>query len=351
MERLILYLLFFSLFISCHDSIIEDNNDIEKIEKIERFTIKVNTNLDDEKDGVKLEEDRCVLILPSNYSEDKRSQIRLVIYCHSGGGFVGTNSSEAENADFVKYFVSKGYAVLSVSGIPESYAIDMRIDKGRTVGSPISLNSNVLGYKYVIENYNIAKDGCFIFSNSNGGLMASNIVNLTNIPVLAQSGLAPLLSIERNGWFIPSGPVFLKHFLAYQNRANIIRIFGMENVETQEQLNSAVYEKEKVAQYDPFDYCIHQTSKPYRAPYLIFSFKNDVSIYYDIAKEFSEQMNARGSEVILNDTDEYGGHNVPSNPIIVGDFNYIGQNIPLKLTVKVVGDFFDSYNPDINDRK
>lgn len=277
--------------------------------------------------------------------------VRLVIYCHSGGGIVTDKSSEAENVDFAQYLVSKGYAVLDMGGMPITYAHRLKIDPGRTVGSHISLRSMIKGYQYVIDNFDIAKDGCFLFGSSNGGLLASNIINLTKIPVLAQSGVAPLLSIENNAWNIASGPVFVSDFTSYQNRANIIRIYGMRDVRDQTELLAAKYEKEKVGIYDPFDYCINQSTGRYRTPYLIFTFKEDASVFYYIARQFSDEMKKRGSNIVISDIEEYGGHNVPANPIIVGDYNYMGEKKPLKLTVKTVGDFFDSYNPDISPHK
>lgn len=332
------------LLVSCEKN--TENQEQEKIKgiSIHRFLIDVSTSDVGGDESSNRDGDWGMLLLPKR---DPDKPVRLVIYCHSGGGITSATKSEAENIDFVKYFVSKGYAVLDMCGMPRAYAERIRVDFGRTVGSHVSLRAMVNGYKFVTENFNIAKDGCFVFSNSNGGLLACNLVNLTNLPILAQSGLAPLISTGKNGWYVPSGPVHLREFTIYQNRANISRIFGMKVINNQTDLINAQYEKEKVGVYDPFDYCINQTDKPYRTPYLILTFKNDRMIFYDIAKEFSDKMNARGSKIIINDIEEYGGHNVAANPIIVGSFDFLNENIPLKLTVKTVGDFFDLYNPSL----
>lgn len=58
------------------------------IEKIERFAVKVSTSSIGGDESVNLEDDRCVLILPANYSEKASVKTRLVIYCHSGEGTV-----------------------------------------------------------------------------------------------------------------------------------------------------------------------------------------------------------------------------------------------------------------------
>lgn len=327
-------------------SLLSCGNDGEDCENIKRFDISVDTSRMGGDEAVNLVKDVGVLILPAGYSNSSKS-VRLVIYCHSGGGDVIYNGSEAESVDFVKYFVSQGYAVMSMMGMPQDYSERLNIDKGRTVGSPVSLRSNILGYQYVIKNYRIAKDGCFVFSNSNGGLMASNIVNLTDIPVLAQAGIAPLISIEQNAWFVASRAMLPQGFPSYQNRANIIRIYGMKNISTHAELLNAVYEKDKVGVYDPFDYCMNQTSIPYRAPYLIFSGKGDTVIKRNVALLFAEEMNSRGSTIIVDGDEEYGNHDVAPKPVFVGSFEYMEQVYQLKLTVKKVCDFLNSYNPDI----
>lgn len=335
-------LVFLLLLVACEKTTIV--SDVDSFPSIHRFPVDVSTSDIGADETSNLETDWGMLLQPAKKSEEP---IRLVIYCHSGGGITSETSSEAEGVDFVKYFVSKGYAVLDMGGMPMSYAKRIRVDQGRTVGSHISLRAMNAGYKYVTEDCNIADDGCFVFSNSNGGLLASNLVNLTELPILAQSGVAPLLSTEKNGWVIPSGPVYFKEFTSYQIRANIIRIFGMKAIKHDTELLNAQYEKEKVGIYDPFDYCINQTNEPYRVPYLIFTCKNDQIVYYDIAKEFSEKMNARGSKITISDIEEYGAHNIAANNIYVGSFNYMDTNISLKLTVKTVGDFFDAHNPDL----
>lgn len=310
--------------------------------RVNRFTVDVNVAPDGE--TPKNEADWCVLIHPT--TTDNRLH-RLVIYCHSGGGRTTNHGSEAEGTDVARYLVSKGYAVLEVNGMPGNYAQQLDVDLGRTVGSYVSFRSAIAGYNYVTKNFNIADDGCFVFSSSNGGLLAGNIVNLSGFPILAQSGLAPLLSIERNGWFVPSAAMFIKGFGMYQNRANIIRLFGMKNITTQEELNAAKYEKERVGKYDPFDYAVNQTTKAYPVPYLIFTLKDDAAVFYGVAKDFGETLKARGSNIELGDMTEYGGHNIKPTPIIVGHFTYMGQRYDLRQTVKLIGDYFDKYNPNL----
>lgn len=330
--------------VSCKEPSVIDIPGPENV-MVHRFPFQVSTSAIGGDTTQNLETDWAVLIMPKT---SLINPVRLVVYCHSGGGIVTEQDiSESEKVDITQYLVSKGYAVLDVGGLPMSYANRLNVDPGRTVGSYVALRSMLKAYDYVTEQFNIAKDGCFLMSNSNGGLLASNIVNLSDMPVLAQSGLAPLISLERNTWFVESGAVHGGGFTSYQNRANIARLFGMQcSLNTQEELLNAKYEKEKVGVYDPFDYCVNQSKEPYRVPYLIFTLKDDKFVYYDLTQEFAQKMNERGSKIVLSDIDEYGAHNVIPKPVILGDFVY-GVKKPLKLTVKTIGDYFDSYNPDL----
>lgn len=307
----------------------------ESYENIKRFTVSV------ELPNHETMTNWGILFFPDCYFSSNDS-VRVIIYCHSGGGIVSSSYSEAENQDYIKYLVSEGYAVLSMQLIPENYAKSLKIDIGRTAGHPIAVQATQKGYDYVIGKYRIFTNGCFLLSNSHGGLTASNIVNLTNIPVIAQSGIAPLLSVERNAWFVKSGSMsnIYGEFENYQIRANIIRLYGMKEVHTQEELNNAVYEKNKVGKYDPFDYILNQTKQAYRTPFLIFNCKQDNVVYYSIAKTFADTLNQRGSEIVISDNEEYGGHNVLSNPIYIGNFVYIGTTYPIRSTYKEIISFF-----------
>lgn len=289
-----------------------------------RFQVNVKTDLN-ESGKYNIEKDWCVLMLPENSGQ--RKSIPLVIYCHSGGGTVDSVSSEAENIDFTRYFVSQGWAVLCTAGMPESYSARLRLDHNRCLGSPVSVRSVQKAYDYISNHYEIIdSDSCMLFCNSNGGLTASSVVNLTSIPVIAQSGLCPLISIEKNVW----------EGLGY--KTGLIRMFGMK---------SNTYEKDKVGKYDPYDYNT-KSQTPYKCPYLIIQPQGDHFVSYDIAVEFAKIMNAKGSDITVMNTDEVGGHNVIPQPEIVGDYNYMGKKYQLNKTVRDVYLFFCKYRMSSN---
>ena len=82
--------------------------------------------------------------------------------------------------------------------MPESYSERLQVDHTRCLGNPVSVRSVIKAYDYIKEHFNnIDFSGCVVYCNSNGGLTASSLVNHTSIPILAQGGLCPLISIEK----------------------------------------------------------------------------------------------------------------------------------------------------------
>jgi predicted esterase len=297
-----------------------------------RFSVDVSVP-----DNLEKAKDWGVLILPASYSNNK-NPVRLVVYCHGGGANVGQFGSDIEGDNFIRYFVSQGLAVLGMAGMPEEYAEVIEIDNKRNMGSPIGIEAYYEGYRYVIENYNINQSGCFLFGFSHGGLISSNIVNFTNIPVVAQVGLAPLLSIEHNAWtLIPPNDN------RYQYKLNIIRLFNMAPINSPEEVIGAIYEKEKVGIYDPYDYLINQAEIPYKIPYMIIASMEDELIYYWTIDSFVQTLNSKGSNILVLDAGEIGVHNVPASPVYVGEFLYNGESIRLQKTIYDVYEFYTSF--------
>lgn len=308
-----------------------------------RFSVMVNTqNPAALNSRMRLEKDYGVLLLPKSYSSTA-FPIKLVIYCHSGGGSVYESSSEVEESNYCQYLCSLGYAVMDVAGMPESYSHRLNLDQGRTVGSFVAFDAYQKGYKYVIDHYkNIDRNGCFLLCNSNGGLNAGNLVNLTDIPFITQAGICPLLSTEYNAWNILAKSFDPRGFTQYQNRANIIRIFGMHDVQTQSDLNNAKYEKQKVGPYDPYDYCINRSKEPYRIPFKIFQPINDPTVEYSLAMNFTNVLNKRGSNIVIR-TFKEGGHTSEPNPVVVGHYSFRGVHYNLTQTVYETAVWFSQY--------
>jgi hypothetical protein len=344
----IILLFFIPIHVSCNeihdiDDAKNDGSMFLENQKIERFEIRVDTSNPNIKgSSVNLEKEIGLIMLPIGYSAIGKPT-KLIIYCHSGSGTVTENYSEVENDKYCKYFVSLGYAVMDVSGLPKTYTDRMRIDYGRTVGSFIAVRSYVEGYNYVVQNYNIDPNGCYVFANSSGGLVSLNLGNLTKIPILAQAGICPLLSIEHNAWNITLGAMTGGQFTAYQIRANIIRIYGMQNVQTQNELNNAKYEKEKVGIYDPFDFILNQSSEPYPYPYKIFQTKDDAIVYYKLAEKLVQIDNSRRGNMVLRSF-EKGSHTAEPLKDTLGYFNYMKKKFPINTSNFEVATWFEQHN-------
>jgi hypothetical protein len=229
-----------------------------------------------------------------------------------------------------------------MNGIPQALAASLKIDRGRTVGNFIAIRSYIEGYKYVMENFNIDTNGCYVFANSNGGLICMNLANLSSIPIIAQAGICPMISIERNLWNYNAGTISSAggEFINLQNRANIIRLYGMKDVNAQQQLNNAVYEKNKVGDFDPFDYLMNKSTNDYSVPFKIFQTKDDWAVNFSITKELVDSMQKRGGNLVLREFNT-GGHTPEPQKGSIGTYSYQFKNIPLTPTVLEVAQWFE----------
>lgn len=288
--------------------------------------------------------DKGLVILPKNYSSNG-IPVKLVIYCHSGGGYVSDTFSESESDAYCKYLSSLGYAVLDMNGIPEKLVTSLKIDRGRTVGNFVALRSYVEGYNYVINKFNIDTNGCYVFANSGGGLICMNLANLSSVPIIAQAGICPVISIERNIWNYQAGSLNSAggEFSSLQNRANIIRLYGMKDIKNQQELNNAVYEKDKVEDFDPFDYLMYKSNNDYSVPFKIFQTKDDSAVNFSITKELVETMQKRGDNIVLREFDS-GGHSPEPQKGIIGMYRFQFKDYPLTPTVLEVAQWFELEN-------
>lgn len=285
--------------------------------------------------------DLGVLMLPYGYNLNSE-KTDLIVYCHSGGGTVTERNSECESMSYCKYLVTRGYAILSMASMPAKLSRRLKIDHNRTVGSEISLKCSLEGLDYVRKNY-VFSDQIYLLSNSNGGLLASNLVHFSNVEFNAQCGIAPLLSIECNAWSISSGAMSGGRFNCLQNRANIITLFGMPSVSSVEELISAEYDKTKVGELDPYDYYMNETDIEYPCPYLLFSCVNDNTVLHSIASQFCEEMNRRGGHIQIDTTTSYGAHNVSPKARIIGYFSYKGETLELNEVYEKIYNYYQQY--------
>lgn len=349
-----------NLLFSSKTNIPRDNNFCHKdceipVEIPIRFQVEISTNNPRSSISHSYETDFGVLILPRQYSERGKS-VPLVIGCHGGGGTVDSTGSQTEVLSLYKYLVSLGYAVMDMAGMPETYSSRLKIDHFRCMGSFIAVRSYEAGYKWVTDNFNIDSNGCYITGGSNGGLTATNIVSLSSIPVICQGGMSPLLSLKEQAWNIPTRAISGGEFSAYQNRANIIRIYKMNDIETLDELLIAKYEEDKVGNFDPFVYQVtfdgNKMIKKYRCPVKFWHPVNDHKLPVDYSRRFVTALNNAGVNAHL--VEMTGGKHAPeSYGLTIEYFEYQGEKYELKPAVYQLALWFGKFsglNPKINSK-
>jgi len=188
--------------------------DIENYEErpvtgIEKFQVTVNGNYpyyDNEttavSDTTSAHVDDAVIALPAGYLKNG-NPTRMVIYCHGAGSPVNSSTNNL-GTNTVAYLLAKGYAVLDVNGLPADIWESGEPDsKCAGMGGQIALQCYTKAYRYVINKYNLAKDGVLIFGQSMGGLTSCNLIAQNAIPILAQVLEAPITDLYTQAWLNP----------------------------------------------------------------------------------------------------------------------------------------------------
>lgn len=175
-----------------------------------------------------------VLLLPPDYFKND-VPIRLVMMCHGAGGTVTGKGSQIENFPLAKYLVKEGFAVMDMAGLPEKFAEEFNVDPFNNMGSGIAVQSYIKGYNWIIDNYNIRKNGVHVWGGSMGGLTSNNLVYQSQIPVISHSAACPVTDLFNQAWLHPWSGNLPKIATA--------KLFGFDNED--------VYEPEKVAGFNP----------------------------------------------------------------------------------------------------
>ena len=214
--------------------------------------------------------DNCVLYLPESYSR-YGSPTKLIIFCKQGGTKIGTSASEDYNRSIrsqspilnlpvFPYLINKGYAVLAADGEPDEWLEDIGLGGGDTVadlrvcGNYVAVASTRNAYDYVIDRYNIDRNGVFVFGYSQGGHYAQNVADLSGIPILAVTEVSPVCSFKYHQWDFVANATIEGITTSHAARLNIARMFGMTPFTTSQQLEAMQFDDEKnhVIGYDPW---------------------------------------------------------------------------------------------------
>ena len=128
-----------------------------------------------------------IIKLPPNYTQEGQPT-RAIIWCHGSGDYMDKTSQVISRhySQYIQYLVDEGYAVIDFWGWSTKFDI-----RAAQMATPTGMSCITQGYKWVVENYNIAKDGVFVFGKSLGGINAISLCSNKGVPVLACCGLAP----------------------------------------------------------------------------------------------------------------------------------------------------------------
>lgn len=224
--------------------------------------------------------DNCVLYLPDNY-QASGTPTKLILFCKQGSTIIGVDAandwaikvrgtSPILSLPFLPYLLSLGYAILGVDGEPDDWLESINLGSNigsasqsdneadfATYGNYVAVQSMRRAYDYVIDNYNIDPNGCFIFAYSNGNLMAQNVIELTDIPILAAAGISPSCSLHWHQWNNNGTGMNLGNMtgVTYKARLIISRMYGFGASVTQNsELVAMTWDtiKDKLIGYDPY---------------------------------------------------------------------------------------------------
>ena len=143
-------------------------------------------------DGVDLQKDRGIIVLPVNY-DPNGDPVRLIIANQGSSGRVLSSDTMPHNCcPFADLMLAEGYAVLQINGTP-SYTEG--IATYGASGNPDYLKSIIKAYDYVIRKYNIRRDGVLLAGFSQGTLKCWQIAANKALPVIACVMFGPCLDL------------------------------------------------------------------------------------------------------------------------------------------------------------
>lgn len=299
---------------------------------IENFSVDVNYYLEDndktssglKQDGIKTYKDYGVIALPENYSTDPNKPTRLIILCQGTGERTGANTNPvtADNHGW-RYFLAKGYAVMDMNGMAPAW--------GAAQGFPVTdqhyankylLQSYKKGYNYVMEKYNLHKE-VFVMGISMGGGASTLIVQHKILPVIAQAGFCPALSVYKNNYMQPWGGSNQARTIAGQYNFpnwknatldqqyfldNYDKVVGYDNLMINT-IGSAEMKAQANENYnnDAEREAYMSLSKIYPCPIKIWHAKDDTVVAYRYSEFMIQMIRNAGGNATLR-TMENGGH-------------------------------------------
>ena len=301
-----------------------------------------------------------MLMLPETYNQTGLPT-RLIVGAHGAGGSVDEDQSPTEDLNLYKYLCANGYAILDMNGLPSDFAAAKQIDIKNNLGSPIAVEAYIKGVEYVLNNYNLCKDGVLVCGGSMGGLSSSNLVMSEALNVLAHGIVAPVTDAYNHVWLNPWSGVLTK--------TAMINIYNL--AETTPGSGTYVYSEDKVKGYNPMlngmlsfnsttklitDNVEVTTStaqstlqeyKSYPCPIKIWHCVDDPIVAYSASQRHITSIRNAGQIAFLRSLPS-GGH----KPLSVGDdlvnpsgnTNYKGEELTIKPVEEEILLWFNRFN-------
>lgn len=141
--------------------------------------------------------DNGCIKLPPNYSPFGQP-VPLIIFWHGTDGFSFNTPMSSYSAQ-ITFLNNQGYAVCDCSGMTDRYYIGAEAVAGHDCRfNPLAISCFCNLYWHVTKNYNVRRDGCFVFGKSNGGLGTAFLGITKPFPIKAIATLAGSLSIVQS---------------------------------------------------------------------------------------------------------------------------------------------------------
>lgn len=127
--------------------------------------------------------DYGIMVLPETYS-NVGEPTRLIIFCHGAAVNYPTSVSRFVASDLdPEYWLKEGYAIMDIEGNPFD-------NTNEHFYIPQAIQSYQAAYEWIVNTYNIRKDGVFLGGRSMGGGMCFEILQ-SSIPVIAACPIVP----------------------------------------------------------------------------------------------------------------------------------------------------------------
>lgn len=256
---------------------------------------------------------------------------KLVISC-PGGGILAENWYSYMNIG--KILNSLGYAVLCVTGYSQEWATDNNVVSPVPCGSWMATEEVLKAYKYIIDKYPfIEQTGCYLYGESQGGMIAENVAEETNIPILATVLDSPAISIQYAQMYIPARATSVKALYDMENHnfdANKCR--GCDPF-TRGMSEDIIMDEEDTLPSIDINSITAKKNRLCNSPVLMLTSENDTTISHYVHLAYAKALanNSFPVEVKLYSN---AGHGVIQYTSVIGDVNGVSCTSALAIMLE-----------------